>query len=238
MKKTYAVKIGRQTGLFSTWAECEKQVKGYQGAKFKGFTNAQEAAAWLAEPIRSTPSRKPITREKKSFSGINSPSNAVPQENTSTASFPETDADYIIYTDGSCLRNPDGPGGWAAVILNGKTGEVRELHEGSPSTTNNRMELSAAIGALSAIEANSSVALYTDSQYMKNAFTRHWLDNWKRNGWKTAKGTDVLNKDLWLELDALFQKHQVSFHWVKGHAGNSYNERCDLLARSEAMKYQ
>ena len=236
MKKIYAVKIGRQTGLFSTWAACEKQVKGYPGAKFKGFASAQEAAAWLAEPIRSVPSAK--SSEKKSVSKVNSPSKAVPRENAPTTSFPETDADYIIYTDGSCLRNPDGPGGWAAVILNRKTGEVEELHEGSPSTTNNRMELSAAIGALSAIEENASVALYTDSQYMKNAFTRHWLDNWKRNAWKTSKGTDVLNQDLWLELDALFQKHQVSFHWVKGHAGNSHNERCDMLARSEAMKYQ
>lgn len=224
MKKIYAVKAGRQTGLFSTWAECEKQVKGYQGAKFKGFESAQEAAAWLAAP------------------NTQASSSAVKQRAAKEKTFPtkkdEPDTDYIIYTDGSCLRNPNGPGGWAAVILDRGTGEVRELHAGHPSTTNNRMELSAAIGALSAIRENSTVALYTDSQYLKNAFTRHWINNWQRNGWKTAQGTDVLNKDLWLELDRLFQSHQVFFHWVKGHAGNSYNERCDLLARSEAMKYQ
>lgn len=154
-----------------------------------------------------------------------------------TEAIHEDETDFIVYTDGSCLRNPDGPGGWAAVIIDTETGEMRELHEGNPSTTNNRMELSAAIGALSYIREGSTVALYTDSQYMKNAFNRNWIRNWKRNGWKTSQGTDVLNKDLWLKLDALFASHQVFFRWVKGHAGNTYNERCDILARSEAMKF-
>jgi len=146
-------------------------------------------------------------------------------------------ADYIIYTDGSCLRNPDGPGGWAAIISETSSGRMTELHDGSPCTTNNRMELQAAVAALSYIEAPSSIALYTDSQYLKNTFTKHWITNWKRNGWKTSTGGDVKNKDLWKELDALFQKHQVSFHWVKGHAGNEKNERCDHLAKSEAIRH-
>ena len=236
MKKVYAVKIGRQTGLFSTWAECEKQIKGYSGAKFKGFENAQEALAWLAAPVSNMPAEKRDTSRRKSFSSLNSPTDKPPQKRISPSQ--AADTDYTVYTDGSCLRNPDGPGGWAAVILNGKTGELQELHAGSPSTTNNRMELSAAICALSAIEEGASVTLYTDSQYLKNAFSKHWLSNWKRNGWKTAKGTDVLNKDLWLKLDLLFQKHRIAFHWVKGHAGNPHNERCDTLARAEAMKYQ
>lgn len=235
MKKVYAVKVGRQTGLFSTWAECEKQVKGYQGAKFKGFEQAQEALAWLSSPTGSTAAPKDGAKRKKSFTDFSSHKRDVSPKNTTIS---EIHADFIVYTDGSCLRNPNGPGGWAAVILDRKTGEVRELHAGSPSTTNNRMELSAAIGALSSVEKGTSVALYTDSQYMKNAFTRHWIENWKRNGWKTSKGTDVLNKDLWLELDQLFQNYNVTFHWVKGHAGNSYNERCDLLARTEAAKYK
>ncbi len=235
MKKVYAVKAGRQTGLFAAWSECEKQVKGYPGARFKGFATAQEALAWLNDTAaKSVPERQ--SAKEKTFSK----SNPLSKSGTglSAVPSPEDDADYIIYTDGSCLRNPDGPGGWAAVILEKGTGEVQELHEGNPSTTNNRMELSAAIGALSELKAGASAALYTDSQYMKNAFTKHWLENWKRNGWKTAKGTDVLNKDLWLELDRLFREHRVAFRWVKGHAGNTYNERCDILARSEAMKYQ
>lgn len=209
--KVYAVKQGRKTGLFSTWNECEKQVKGYTGAKFKSFATEQEARSWLEGSTLAT--------EKKS--------------NVSS----ESTADYTIYTDGSCLRNPDGPGGWAAVILKNASKEITELHGGAPSTTNNRMEMSAAVAALSHIESSSSVALYTDSQYLKNAFTKHWIHNWKRNGWKTSTGDNVKNKDLWLELDALFQKHQVDFHWVKGHVGITENERCDQLAKMEAMKY-
>ncbi len=177
-----------------------------------------------------------VSANGKAFSPL--PAGNVPIKQTDSDIPSEVSADYTVYTDGSCLRNPDGPGGWAAVIRNGKTGELKELHEGNPSTTNNRMELSAAIGALSSLEEGASVELYTDSQYMKNAFTRRWLENWKRNGWKTAKGTAVLNKDLWLELDRLFRNHRVTFRWVKGHAGNPCNERCDALARSEAMKYQ
>lgn len=232
MKKIYAVKVGRQTGLFSTWAECEAQVKGFTGAKFKGFSSKKEAEDWLSGKAAKEGAAG-STAQKKYSSG----SAARGKGRMESAAEPETETDYIIYTDGSCLRNPDGPGGWAAVIIDTGTGEIRELHEGSPSTTNNRMELSAAIGALSAIEDGTTVALYTDSQYMKNAFTRNWLRNWKRNGWKTSQGTDVLNKDLWLRLDELFGRHQVFFRWVKGHAGNTYNERCDVLARSEAMKF-
>lgn len=201
--KVYAVKNGRKTGIFSTWEECEKQVAGYAGAKFKSFSSVPEALLWLEE----------------------------------TSASPHPAAEYIVYTDGSCLQNPNGPGGWAAIIQETATGKEYELHGGAPSTTNNRMELNAAVAALAHIENPSSIALYTDSQYLKNTFTKHWIDNWKRNGWKTAVGTDVKNKDLWIELDSLFQKHQVAFHWVKGHAGNDKNERCDQLAKKEACKY-
>ncbi len=209
--KVYAVKQGRTTGLFSTWSECEKQVKGYAGAKFKSFATVQEARSWLE-------SEMPVTGK-----GSEIPSG--------------DGTDYTIYTDGSCLRNPDGPGGWAAVILENSTGEKTELHGGAPSTTNNRMEISAAVAALSHVKESSSVTLYTDSQYLKNAFTKHWINHWKRNGWKTATGDDVKNKDLWLELDALFQKHHVNFRWVRGHVGIEENERCDRLAKMEAIRY-
>lgn len=144
---------------------------------------------------------------------------------------------YVIYTDGSCLRNPGGPGGWAAVIIDQETGKVKEVHDGDPSTTNNRMELTAALRALEFTDEGAVVDLYTDSQYLKNAFTQHWLENWKRRGWKTAGKTDVKNKDLWVLLDGQFQRHQVNFHWVRGHVGVEYNERCDELAKAEAMRF-
>ena len=147
------------------------------------------------------------------------------------------DSNYTVYTDGSCLGNP-GAGGWAAIIIDQDTGEIMEFHGGEKHTTNNRMELTAAIVALQKLPAGVSVNLYTDSQYLKNAFTKSWLANWKRNGWLTAQRKPVLNQDLWIELDNLMMIHEVEFHWVKGHAGFDYNERCDELARSEATKFK
>ena len=144
---------------------------------------------------------------------------------------------YIIYTDGSCLGNP-GAGGWAAIIVDCETGEIIEFHGGEKHTTNNRMEMTAAIIALSKVPIKSKVELYTDSQYLKNAFTKNWMVNWKRNGWITSQGKPVLNQELWFKLDDLMQTHEVEFQWVKGHAGIKYNERCDELARIEATKYK
>ena len=141
-----------------------------------------------------------------------------------------------IYTDGSCLGNP-GAGGWAAVIVD-EQNRHEELCGGEEHTTNNRMELTAAIRALEKISAGKQVELFTDSSYLKNAFTKGWLAKWKRNGWKTATGGNVLNQDLWLELDRLIATRTVKFNWVKGHAGNSLNERCDVLARTTAEKFR
>lgn len=146
-------------------------------------------------------------------------------------------ADYIVYTDGSCLGNP-GAGGWAAIVIECGTGEVKEFHGGEKHTTNNRMEMTAAIVALDNLSAGVTVELYTDSQYLKNAFTKKWIANWKRNGWMTSQRKPVLNQDLWLKLDNLMMTHEVEFHWVKGHAGLEYNEHCDELARSEATRYK
>ena len=140
-----------------------------------------------------------------------------------------------IHTDGSCLGNP-GAGGWAAVIVDG--GKPEEIFGGEAQTTNNRMELTAAIRALEKIPAGVRVQLFTDSSYLKNAFTNGWLVKWKRNGWKTATKSPVLNKDLWLQLDELISARVVNFNWVKGHAGNFFNERCDELARTCAVKIQ
>ena len=141
-----------------------------------------------------------------------------------------------IYTDGSCLGNP-GAGGWAAIIVD-EQNHREELFGGAEHTTNNRMELTAAIKALEKISAGASVELFTDSNYLKNTFTNGWLVKWKSNGWKTATKSPVLNKDLWQELDALIATRTVKFNWVKGHAGNYFNERCDELAHSTAQKFQ
>lgn len=141
-----------------------------------------------------------------------------------------------IYTDGSCLGNP-GAGGWAAVIVDANNHRT-EICGGEEHTTNNRMELTAAIKALEKIRAGTSAELFTDSSYLKNAITNSWLINWKRKGWVTATGSSVLNKDLWLVLDDLISTRAVRFNWVKGHAGNFYNERCDELAHSTAKKFQ
>ena len=136
-----------------------------------------------------------------------------------------------IYTDGACSGNP-GPGGWGAVLLYGE--HRREISGASADTTNNRMELTAAIRALEALKRPTDVALYTDSTYVKDGITR-WLPGWKARGWRTASKSPVKNRDLWETLEALVQRHDVSWHWVRGHAGNAENERADTLAR-EALK--
>jgi ribonuclease HI len=139
--------------------------------------------------------------------------------------------EVTIYTDGSCLGNP-GPGGWAAVLSYGD--KRKELSGGFRNTTNNRMELRAVIEALSALKKPCAVTLFTDSQYVRNALTKGWLDGWVKNGWKTAAKKPVKNQDLWRALMPLVQEHKVDFRWVRGHAGNPENERCDVLARTQA----
>ena len=143
---------------------------------------------------------------------------------------------FKIYTDGSCLGNP-GAGGWAAVIVD-ENNRREEIFGGEEYTTNNRMELTAAIRALEKISTYDRAELFTDSSYLKNAITKGWLANWKRKGWMTSTSDSVRNKDLWLELDELLETRAVNFNWVKGHAGNFYNERCDELAHSTAEKFQ
>lgn len=132
-----------------------------------------------------------------------------------------------IWTDGACSGNP-GPGGWGVVMR--YNGHERELSGGESETTNNRMELKAAIEALSALTRACEVDIYTDSQYVRGGVTG-WMENWKRNGWKTSDKKPVKNEDLWRELDAARQRHTIAWHWVKGHAGHPENERADELAR-------
>ena len=132
-----------------------------------------------------------------------------------------------VYTDGACSGNP-GPGGWGAVLV--YNGKEKELSGGEKSTTNNRMELMAAISALEALKEPCRVELYSDSKYLVDAIEKNWLENWIKRGWKKADKSPVLNPDLWQRLIEASRPHQVIYHWVKGHAGHSYNERCDRLA--------
>lgn len=147
--------------------------------------------------------------------------------------------EIVIYTDGGCSGNP-GPGGWGAVIL--ADGKDMRLSGGEKTTTNNKMELTAAISALTCVANSPSlngrpVFLYSDSQYVKNGITS-WITNWKKNGWKTAAKKPVLNQDLWQKLDSLNSSLNVTWNWVKGHAGIEYNEICDQLCQKEINNYR
>ena len=136
-----------------------------------------------------------------------------------------------VYTDGACRGNP-GRGGWGAVLVYQSV--ERELSGGDPNTTNNRMELTAAIEALSALKEPCEVTLTSDSKYMIDAISKGWVYSWRSNGWKKADRSPALNVDLWEKLLALLQTHRVEFVWVKGHDGHPYNERCDKLATAFA----
>jgi ribonuclease HI len=138
----------------------------------------------------------------------------------------------IIFSDGGCHGNP-GPGAWAAVLQYGK--HVREITGGIVATTNNRMELMAAIESLNLLKEACDIDFHTDSEYVRNGITQ-WLTGWKRNGWRTAAKKPVKNADLWQQLDAANARHTVRWHWVKGHAGNDLNERCDELVQEAIAK--
>jgi ribonuclease HI len=141
----------------------------------------------------------------------------------------------VIHTDGACSGNP-GPGGWGAILA--YNGTRKEVHGGEKETTNNRMELKAAIEALNTLKRACMVEMHVDSNYVKDGITK-WIHGWKRNGWKTANKKPVKNSDLWLALDQAIARHTISWHWVKGHAGHPDNERADELARmgvSEARR--
>ena len=139
-----------------------------------------------------------------------------------------------VYTDGACSGNP-GPGGWGAVLISG--GNEKEISGGEAGTTNNRMELMAAIMALEAMKRPVEVHLHTDSTYVRDGITK-WIHGWKRNGWKTAAKKPVKNADLWQRLEEAAGRHKVEWHWVKGHAGHPQNERADELARGGLEAYR
>ena len=139
-----------------------------------------------------------------------------------------------LYTDGACSGNP-GPGGWGAILI--YKGTEKELSGGEAATTNNRMELTAVIRGLSALKESCIVELYSDSKYVIDGLSKGWAAGWQKNGWKKADKKPALNPDLWEELLNLTEKHQMHYHWVKGHAENPYNNRCDELAVIESKRY-
>lgn len=145
----------------------------------------------------------------------------------------ENGKSVTIYTDGACSGNP-GPGGWGAILIYDEN--RKELNGGEEHTTNNRMELIAAIEALEALKGECTVDLHTDSNYLRDGIT-NWIHNWKRNGWRTANKKPVKNADLWERLERAHERHDVRWHWVKGHAGHPENERADELARSGMTPY-
>ncbi len=156
------------------------------------------------------------------------------KEEFSVADQPVSSNNIIIYTDGACSGNP-GPGGWGATII--ADGERKDICGGEAKTTNNRMELQAAIEALAAIGKGSSVDLWTDSTYVRKGISE-WIHGWKKRGWKTAAKKPVKNDDLWKQLDEAQTHHQINWHWVKGHSGHPENERADRLANEGMEKYK
>lgn len=211
-KKFYAIAVGRKPGIYEDWPSAQAQVQGYPGAIFKGFLSRSEANDWLAKPPgRSSPGGKK--------SGNTPPA----REDTSPK-----DGEVTIYTDGGARYNP-GPGGYGIVQM--FQGVRKELFGGYRHTTNNRMELMGCIVALRQLEPrNLPVTLYSDSSYVVNGISKGWARNWRKNSWIKSDKQPALNPDLWAELLDLADSLDVTFTWVKGHAGHPMNERCDELA--------
>ncbi len=218
-KKYYAVAIGKKPGIYKTWfgdAGAKVQVQGFPKARFKGFPTLAEAKVFLREiPADQYEKKVPAEKKKK------------------TSSVPLKSGGTSLFTDGSALNNP-GPGGYGLVIL--EEDKRRELSGGYRLTTNNRMELLACIVGLKALKKKTAVTLYSDSRYVINGITKGWAKKWKKNGWVKSNKEPALNSDLWEEFLGVLDEIDVEFVWVKGHAGQEENERCDSLAREEAGK--
>lgn len=224
-KKYYAVVRGRKPGIYTNWPDAQKQVKGFAGARFKGFVERSEAEEWLAgghEQKDSRISHKKGGGRKNSFRSGNGKKQT-------------QQADITLYTDGGAINNP-GPGGWGVVAMYDQ--KLEELAGGFRRTTNNRMELFACIKALSHVEnLVGSVLLYSDSSYVVNGIEKGWAKKWRANNWTKSDKQPALNSDLWAQLLELVENRKdISFVWVKGHAGNTYNERCDVLANGKARE--
>lgn len=210
-KKYYAIASGRKPGIYDNWPKAQAQVTGFPGAVFKGFSSRKEAEAWMKNPAYNTTTPK---KPKK-----NQPAN--------NDSFPKK-GEVSIYTDGGAKFNP-GPGGYGIVQI--YNGTRKEISGGYKLTTNNRMELMACIVALRELEHNDKpITLYSDSSYVVNGITKGWAKGWRKRDWIKSDGKPAVNPDLWAQLLNLTEDLDITFKWVKGHAGHPLNERCDEMA--------
>jgi ribonuclease HI len=218
-KKFYAIAVGASPGIYDNWPAAHAQVKGFAGAKYKGFLTRHEAELWLDDPGSSRTSAK-VKGAKKTSSAA-------------TDTSPKA-GEVTIYTDGGARFNP-GPGGYGIVQI--YNGERKERSGGYRMTTNNRMELMAVIVSLRELEhRDKPVVLYSDSSYVVNGITKGWAKGWRKRGWIKSDKTPAINPDLWGELLDLVEALDITFRWVKGHAGNPLNERCDELAVASARE--
>ena len=225
-KKYYAVAAGRKPGVYTQWfgdGGAHAQINAYKGARYKGFETIEEARSFIRE--RQSEYKKSTVQNRKSNKRT-MPSNAYQSSQVHCEG-------VIIYTDGSSLGNP-GPGGYGVVITSAE--KDREISGGFRHTTNNRMELLACIVGLEQFDSPSAVSLYSDSRYVVDGITKGWAAKWQRSNWKKSTGEKALNIDLWKRLLILCDRHDVNFIWVKGHAGNPGNERCDALATQAAAQ--
>jgi ribonuclease HI len=231
--KFYAVAKGRRPGIYDAWfgpRGAEVQVRGFTGAVFKGFTFRREAEVWIEKNSGDKPSQERLrfASEDKVNHALEDPrSPGKPAEERHSSQTISAGDRVVIYTDGGCSKNP-GPGGYGVVML--LKGQRRELSGGFARTTNNRMELTACIIGLEALDGQCSVTLHSDSQYVVNGITKGWARRWKRNNWMRNADEHAENSDLWARLLDLCEMHDVQFQWVRGHNGNRENERCDTLA--------
>jgi ribonuclease HI len=222
--KFYAVAAGRTTGIFTSWPIAKAQVDGFPGAVYKSFKNREQAEAFLADPVLGTGTKNTGSSRKPRDNGPAGSDNDWPE------------GTIVVYTDGSAIGNP-GPGGYGVVIQAHPDGPAKELSGSYPHTTNNRMEMTAVIKALSALQGTGSpVVVHSDSRYVVDALTKGWARGWEKRGWNRSNGQPALNPDLWEQLLPLVRSMDVRFVWVRGHSGNPLNERCDELANTAARQ--
>jgi ribonuclease HI len=231
-KKFYAVAQGQRPGIYDKWYGedgAEAQVKGYPQAQYQAFSSRAAAQEWLnAFQTPAAANSVPPTASKPSPAG--KPGTGAPdrpKDSKKKSGLPRV----VIYTDGGCIDNP-GPGGYGVVLLYGE--KRKELSGGYRRTTNNRMELRACLEGLKTLKFPCRVDLYSDSQYVVNGIKKGWAKRWRSNKWMRNQYEPAENVDLWAELLDLCDRHRVEFNWVKGHAGNRENERCDQLATQAA----
>lgn len=218
-KNFYAVATGHRPGIYTNWPAAQAQVAGFPGAVYKGFALQEEATAWLKNPSYST-GKKKTNISRQSAPAVSGTAPKV--------------GEITIYTDGGSINNP-GPGGYGAVIIEGD-GQL-EYCGGFSLTTNNRMELMGCIVALQKLEQRDKpITLYSDSSYVVNGIVKGWAKSWRKNGWIKSDKKPAVNPDLWEKLLELVEPLAINFKWVKGHAGNPLNERCDELAVASARR--